>query len=235
MSEKPIKLFGGRADRYPEADDAEFAEGIARAAIKLIPFVGGATNDVLNLVLAPAIVRRRDEWFKELAEDLDKLDKEVKGLKERLSQNEPFVSAVIQATRIALSTHQQEKRQMLRYALLKIATGKGPDEELQQVFLNAIEEFSVSHVKVLNVLANCTQELIQRGLWNSGHPNSIPAYRNVIALLLPELRTHESLVVSILIDLRNRGFSKLADLDVPFPNQGMVTNLGAEFLRFVSS
>lgn len=233
MADKPIKLFASRAERYPQADGADITEATARAGLDLIPVLGGPINEILSLVLAPAIARRRDEWFKELADAVDRLETKVEGLKERLNRNEAFVSATIQATRIAVSTHQREKREMLRNALLKIAEGKGPNDELQQVFLNAVEVFSVSHVKVLKVLWNCTQDLIRRGLWNPAHPGSIPSYRNVIALLLPELKAHETLVVSILTDLRNRGFSKLTDLDVPFPNQGMVTNVGIEFLRFV--
>lgn len=234
MPEEPIKLFASRAERYPEADAADIAEAGARAGLNLIPLVGGAVSDLFSVVLAPSLARRRDEWFKELAKGLDTLEKQAEGFKiENLVQNEAFVSATIQATRIAIGTHQREKREMLRNALLKVAIGKGPDEELQQVYWNAIEAYSPSHVKVLKALRNCTQELIEKGQYRPSHPSSVPCYRNVLALLIPELKAHENLVVSVLTDLRNRGFSKLAGLDVPFPSEGMVTALGNEFLKFV--
>jgi hypothetical protein len=54
--------------------------------------------------------------------------------------------------RIVVATHQEEKRKYLRNALLNIAIGKGLDEIKQQIFLNAIEDFSPAHVKALDII-----------------------------------------------------------------------------------
>jgi hypothetical protein len=174
MPEDPIKLFSKRSERYPEADEADTIQGGARAALAVIPVIGGTITEVLSIVLAPAVSRRRDEWFKELANGLDRLEETVEGFwVEDLVSNDAFVSAAIQATRVAAVTHQKEKRECLRNALLNLALGKTPGEELQHVFINAIDAFTASHVKVLNVLRNAAGFLTEHGLWTAASPHGI--------------------------------------------------------------
>lgn len=234
MAEDPIKLFATRAERYPEPTEADTAQALARAGIAAIPVIGGPINQILSLVLSPAVGRRRDEWFKELADGLDQMEKKIVGFKvEKLADNEVFVSATIQATLIAIGTHQREKREYLRNALLNIAKGITSDEIKQQVFLNAIEAFTPTHIKALNVI------------WRGGglnigwDKNSIPmmqrTYGAAIEILAPEVKGQTSLIGAVLGDLRNRGLSNLAGPDLAFPQGGTITNLGIEFLNFVLS
>jgi hypothetical protein len=132
---------------------------------------------------------------------------------------------------IAIGTHQREKREYLRNALLNIANGITSDEFKQQFFLNVIEAFTPAHVKTLNVL------------WRGGglkirwDENSIPimrrTYRAAIEISTPELKGQLSLIGGVLADLRSRGFSSLADPELAFPQGGTITNLGIEFLNFV--
>jgi hypothetical protein len=234
MAEDPIKLFATRAERYPEPTEADTAQAMAKAGIAAIPVIGGPINQVLSLVLTPAVGRRRDEWLKELAHALDQMEKKVAGFRiEKLADNEAFVSATIQATLIAIGTHQREKREYLRNALLNVAKGITSDETKQQVFLNAIEAFTPTHIKALNVI------------WRGGglnigwDKNSIPmtqrTYGAAIEILAPEVKGQTSLIGAVLADLRNRGFSNLGGPDLAFPQGGIVTNLGIEFLNFVLS
>jgi hypothetical protein len=73
---------------------------------------------------------------------------------EKLLENHTFLSAVFQATRVAGGTHLSEKRAMLRNAMVNIAVGDAPDEDLQHIFLNLIDQRTVSHVKVLKFIKN---------------------------------------------------------------------------------
>jgi len=185
-------------------------------------------------VLTPAVTRRRDEWFKELADALDQLEKKIEGFKvAKLADNEAFVSATIQATRIAIGTHQREKCEYLRNALLNIAKGITSDEIKQQIFLNAIEAFTPAHIKALNVIWR------GGGLKISWDENSIPImqrnYGAAIEILAPEVKGQTSLIGAVLGDLRNRGLSNLGGPDLAFPQGGIITNLGVEFLNFVLS
>jgi hypothetical protein len=234
MAEDPIRLFATRAERYPQPTEVDIAQGTARTALAAIPIIGGSITEFLSMVLAPNVARRRDEWLKELADALDEIESKVEGFSvESLAQNDAFVSATIQATHIAMETHQQEKREYLRNALLNIAVGKGLDEVKQQIFLNAIEAFSPAHVKALNVIWRGPALTIP---WDA---RAIPIprrnYGAAIGLVAPELDGDVSVIDAILADLRNRGFSKLGGQELSFPQGGIITGLGAAFLNFVLS
>jgi hypothetical protein len=147
MAEDPTKLFATRAERYPEPTEADTA-GNREGRDRRDSSHGGPINQVLSLVLAPAVGRRRDEWLKELSDALDQMEKNVAGFRvEKLADNEAFVSATIQGTLIAIGTHQREKREYLRNALMNIAKGITSDKIKQPVFLNAIEASPPAHIK----------------------------------------------------------------------------------------
>lgn len=202
-----------------------------RAGLAAIPIVGGPTNEVLSLILTPALQRRRDEWHKDLADVVEELEKRFSGFDPRsLGENEAFISATIQATRIAASTHQKEKREMLRNALLNIAVGKGPNEGLQQIFLNAIDAFTCSHVKVLDFLWR-QHNILAESSRDSREP--VSNYGHAINIGLPELRKVAGLLEPILNDLKLRGFSDVSSPRDAFPRNPAITNLGIEFLHFI--
>jgi hypothetical protein len=234
MAEDPIKLFATRAERFPEQTGADTAQAIGRAGIAAVPFIGGPINELLPLVFAPAVTRRRDEWFEELADDLDELKKKVEGFKiETLADNPAFVSATIQATVIATRTHQHEKRKYLRNALVNIAQGNTSDEMKQQFFLNAIEAFTPAHIKALNVMWRAASLNVN---WDE-HSIPIPQrnYGAAIGILAPEVKGQANIIEAIFADLKTRAFSNITDPRAHFPQAGTITNLGIEFLNFVLS
>ncbi len=223
MSESIQKLFTTRAEQYPEPTQADIALGTGRAALAAIPFVGGSITEVLALVLAPAISRRRDTWLKELADALDELERRVEGFRvENLAQHEAFVSATIQAIRAAISTHQQEKLEALRNAVLNVALSKTVDEEKQIFFLNLIETFSATHLQILRLFAN---------------PGTFPAPRR------EELRARRALTDPMVNDLNNQGLlidprpfvARTRESPESLTIQGWsLSPLGSEFLLFIA-
>lgn len=225
MADDPIKLFAGRAERYPQPGPADTVQVAARAALSAVPVLGGPIAELISLVLSPVVQRRRDGWFKELADAVDGMEKKIEGFNiESLAQNEAFVSATIQATRIAVATHNREKREMLRNVLMKIALGQGPEEDLQQVFLSAIEAFTSSHIRVLDFF------------WNANRVLGVPVrnYGQAIQHALPDLAGHLDFVQHIMSDLKNKGFSNFGSPDTAYPQFPAITNLGISFLQFVS-
>lgn len=237
MAEDPIKLFATRAERYPEPTDADVALGAGRAALAAIPFVGGSITEVLSLVLAPAVARRRDTWFKELAGVLEDAERKIDGFSvENLTQNEAFVSAVIEATRSAISTHKDEKRDALRNGLLNIALRRSTDEDRQQTFLRYIDELTVWHIRILVLFQNPPKYLVAKGLGTSYYMGSAS---QVLEDVYPELRGKRELYDQIAADLNAGGMVAGASfLHGMMTAQGMVskrtTPLGDEFLAFIA-
>jgi hypothetical protein len=241
MAEQPIKLFTTHSDRYPQPDISDKAQGVARAAVAAIPLVGGSINELVSVVLAPSIERRRDTWLKELADSVEALKTRVHDFSiEGLNKNDAFVSATIQATRIAIGTHLKEKHEMLRAALLNIAHGKGPDDDPRQMYLNSIEVFSISHINVLKFLQAASAEINNRAIWDAKYPGT-ETVGEAIEFLHPEMKGQDDLLQAIITDLKNRGFSAVSrpSAAVPPANASssvgpLITGMGIEFLTFIS-
>jgi hypothetical protein len=81
MFDPPQKLFQSKAERYPQATGADVAEGLLRAALASIPKYGGSINELLSLVLEPAVSRRREQWLKGLADSIETIQSGVGGLR----------------------------------------------------------------------------------------------------------------------------------------------------------
>lgn len=108
-----------RVPKRPTNTKAEAALEGAKVLVAGVPVVGGSVAELLELLLGPAVTRRRDEWLRRLADVLNDLTDRLEGFDPRsLSQNEPFVTAVVQATIIAIKTHDQEKLRSLGNALV---------------------------------------------------------------------------------------------------------------------
>jgi hypothetical protein len=231
MTEDPIKLLARRSQRFPQADDGDTLRAAIERGIEQVPVFGPATSFVMSRFWVPGATRRLEEWLKEFADDFDRHCKSCSV--ENLVQDEAFISASIQAARIAVGTHRKEKREYLRNALLNIAIGKAPDEVKQQMFLNAIEAFTPAHVQALDLIWRAGGVTIP---WDG---NSIAlrqrTYGTAVGLLVPEVAGQPSLIGAIFADLRNRGFSTLGGPDQSFPQGGLMTNLGVEFMTFVMS
>ncbi|MEX1013876.1 MAG: hypothetical protein WDZ80_01830, partial [Candidatus Paceibacterota bacterium] len=68
---------------------------------------------------------------------------------QELEANEEFVSALLNATPVAIKTHQKEKVRALKNALINIGNPDDEDFEMSQQFIRYIDELSVMHLKVL--------------------------------------------------------------------------------------
>ena len=147
---------------------------LPRAALSAIPSLGGPLAELFDLVISPALVRRRDEWFKELADVVDNLEQRSDDLTlETLVNDEHFVSAVIQTTRTAVSTHESEKRIMLRNALLNSVVNPCTVADMENLFFSLIDSFSVSHIKILKFMWSGVGDLNKAEMGSLWTPTSI--------------------------------------------------------------
>jgi hypothetical protein len=237
MAEPPIKLFSSRSERYPEPNGSDLALGAARAAVAAVPIVGGSATEMLSMVLAPSLARRRDQWFKEIAQALEQLEAKVDGFRiDNLSENEAFVSAIIEASKTAVATHQREKHEVLRNAMLNIALQCATDEDQQQIFLRYIAELTIWHIRFLAFFQAPQVKLAAKGVktnYLSGGGS------DVLEDYYPELQGKREFCDQIAADLDARGLIGGRNfLHSMMSAQGMVakrtTPLADQFLAFIS-
>lgn len=134
--------------KTPDFDEVKFVG--AKALASLIPGLG----ELFGLLSSP-VAQRRDAWLEDLARCLHDLEEKVaKFHLDDLEHNEKFVSATLQATQAAMKTHQREKREALRNAVLNVALGHEPETDRQTLFLSLIDRFTVLHLAVLRAFAD---------------------------------------------------------------------------------
>jgi len=215
MKDEPNKL--------PQPQTGDYVHGIVRAGLSAIPGIGSPAAEIFALILAPPLTKRRDEWLQDLYADLKKLEERVGGFKiENLVENEAFISATLQASQIAIRTHQEEKRQALRNALINIVLGRSLDEETQLFFLGLIDAFTVTHLEILRLFSD---------------RSAFPAQRRT------ELQNRRSLTDPIVLDLSLRGLledprpyaARVRDsIDSLLVGTWSLSELGRKFLNFIS-
>jgi hypothetical protein len=136
----------------PKQTAGDVVHAVVKGAISgiPIPIAGGVAAEIFGLVLAPPLSKRRDAWFQSLAERL----KGVEARLESLGENPAFVTTVLQATQIALRTHQEEKLEALRNAVVNSTSGQVLEDDKRAVFLNLVDTFTPTHLRIVKYFQN---------------------------------------------------------------------------------
>jgi hypothetical protein len=211
-----------------------------KIVVSSIPVVGGPASELIGAIAAPIMNKRRDAWFETVGEMVEELGQRIHALEpEQLMQNDVFVTAVAHATQIALRTHQSEKLEALRNAVLNSALPGAPEDDLQLIFLNLVDTSTPTHLRILRFLDDPMA-------WMELHGPTPPAGAagtgmNLIAYAFPELNIYESVYRVIPGELNNRGLlDPCWDEMFTFRNSGSfggtrTSPLGKAFLAFSTS
>jgi hypothetical protein len=134
----------------PKKSAADVAYTVAKAAVSAVPVAGGPAAELLGIIFGPSLEKRREKWLEQLADAVKEVQGKVAELTpEKLSQNEAFISTALRATEIAVRTHQEEKLEALRNAVVSAALPDAPNETLQQIFLNHVDSLTPWHMRIL--------------------------------------------------------------------------------------
>ena len=154
--------------RKPLPSNPELADhrtAVIKGALGAIPVLGNVFAEELGLLLAPPLTQRRDAWLEDLARRLKDLEGRIDGFRfEDLASNEQFVSATVQATQAAVKTHQKEKLEALRNAVMNVALDNKPQDAHQAVFLDLVDRFTPLHLKLLRFFQDPDGHIKSRGV-----------------------------------------------------------------------
>ena len=225
-------------DNPPERTAGDTVHAVVKSIASAVPTAGGPLSVLLETLFAPPVERRKEKWFKQLAEVVSQLEQRVADLTaEKLSQNENFVTVALQATQIALRNHHEEKLSALRGAVLHAGLPNGPDEHLQLMFLQFVDELTPTHLAMLAVFNGPVRWMelhhIQNPGWGMGGVSS------VIEHCFPALRGKREVYEQVTRDLQARGLIHQGQfLNVTMTGTGMVesrtTEIGKAFIAYVS-
>jgi hypothetical protein len=129
---------------------AGFGASISAVNPLLAAMIGGPSVELFAAIFASPMEKRRDRWIAELYGRLIVLEQSL----EDLANNEVLISAFIQSSQVAMKTHQQEKLDALRNAVVNVALDIDIDESIQQWCISQIEFFTPTHIRLLVFLDN---------------------------------------------------------------------------------
>ncbi len=223
----------------PATSKGDVAQEIVKAAISATPVVGGPAAEIFGMVIVPPLQRRQAAWMEEVAEGLKQLEGKVEGFKiEKLKENEQFVSTVLTATQAAIRTHQQEKREALRNAVLNVAVGSGLDQDAEAIFLSLIDRYTAWHLRILRLFQNP----LELGAAKGQRPDNYyigGSRARLLEAYYPDMLGQRQFYDITVSDLHAQGLLDIQDLQTMVTAQGMfqkvTTDWGDRFLKFITS
>ncbi len=223
---------------------------IAKVGLSTVPIVGSAASELFSAIIAPPISKRREKWIEMIAQGLKELEKQIQGFKlENLSENEAFVTMLLNATQSALLTHQREKLEALRNVVLNSAIPSQHEEAIHSIFLHFVDSLTPWHLKILSIFGDPPEfeefEKLSHELkrlfyaYPHFHLSSVP---NDITGAFDEFNGREDLINRMIQDLASRDLLDLAAMDTShhmatqagIPS-ARITDFGKQFLDFIRS
>jgi hypothetical protein len=159
---------------------------------------------LFETVFSAPLEKRKEKWMQELAEAITQLQQIVGDLTpESLAENEAFITMAIQASGIAMRSHQQIKLDALRNAVINLALPTSIDEDEQMAFIHLVDQFTPSHLRLLALLNNPHKWMTQNG--GPAFRDSFSSVWAVIAHCMPGLIDREDTVPNLVRDLQTGG------------------------------
>lgn len=222
----------------PIAGKADLLYTIKKAIIASVPYVGGAAAEFYARYFLSPLEQRRDKWFEFIAEGLRALEKEVENFKiEDCTKKEEFITAVMNASLIAVRNHQQEKINALRNAILNSVLPDAPDEDSQHIFLSFIDELTPTHLVILEFFDGPKKHASIKGI--EFPRGGLLSRATVLEHCFPGLKGKAQTYNPIMRDLFVRGLVPGDSIGATGTAEGMygpfITARGKEFLKYISS
>jgi hypothetical protein len=215
----------------------EIVERIVEAALGSVPVAGAALAVTFVTTLCWRLEERREKWFTELAGGVEELRQRMDGLSlESLADSDLFTDAVVMATRTVEHTHQAEKIEALRNAVLNSVAPGAADADTQAIMLTLVDRFTPSHLRLVTLWDDPPAWFASRGL-PLPEAGMITSRTVTVEAGLPEMGGRKDFYLLIADELRAGGMltAQLAgNVQPPSLMSRLTTDFGRQFVRFIS-
>lgn len=189
---------------YPQENKQDISKKFIKGGIASIPIpiLSGIAAEIFDMVVMPSVSKRREEWLESLGKAFQELESKIDGFSiESLQGNEAFVSMLLQISHVAMRTHQEEKLKMLQNAVLNAAMPDAPDESEQQVFINIAAEFTIWHIKVLQLFTQGKMPTLDLQSKNWKKDSALDETWSTVCSKYPAIEPYFELFLTIIEDL----------------------------------
>lgn len=227
--------------KKPKRKTSDIIHSVVKTSLSVCTV--GIGGELFSWLVTPSLEKRRDKWVESIAQRLEGLEKKVKGFKiENLCENESFISTLMHASQAAIRSHQKQKLEALQNTVLNAAMPNALEEDLQLMFLNFVDSFTLLHLRMLKILNDYKARRPQNRhtgvriefVLKSEQSTVLPGHK-----VCPDLWERKKYYNQALIDLRIRGLAEIRMTDQADFLEKIVyaqpTELGKEFLNFIAS
>lgn len=219
----------------PKASKGDIAHSTAKAALGAVPFAGTLLVEVFEKFITAPLSKRREQWMAEIGQAVSDLESKYKIPFDQLQENDAFVDIVLEASQIALKASSERKREALKNAILNSALPSSPDDALNRMFLNFIENFTDWHLKFLDVLEDPKGYLSKNNLMLGSI--MMGSLSNLIFTAFPELEGKNDFCDLILSDLHDNKLVGINSMKGMMSADGITakrtTEIGDIFLGYI--
>lgn len=202
----------------------------------MVPIVGSPVAVAFAVAMGWTYNKRMTAWLDGLAEAVDDLQNQMDApiSFEDLADDPVFVDAVVHATRVAQATHQEEKLEALRNAVLNSTQVGAPELDVQARFFRFIDQFTATHLVMLRFLRDPAAWFDERGI---DKPDIMGGRSYILERGIPEFADRRDWYDLIAGDVQSAGLAS-PNLHVVMTNSGVwgpgLTQLGQQFVQFVT-
>jgi hypothetical protein len=220
----------------PKPGKGDVAHSLVKGAIEAVPYIGSMASAAFSALITPPLDKRKQKWTEAVGAAIEEL--RTCGIDIEALRDDPrFVDAVLQASRIALTTSQQEKLAALQNAIRNSASREAPDIERQHLFLNLVDRFTGWHLRFLDLFDDPRAWYARHDRPCPEHARSSCALAGILNGVFPELQSEKDLREHLWLDLQNNGLIRRIGLENSLADGGafnqQTTAMGREFVQFV--
>jgi hypothetical protein len=228
----------GHMQKPPEKSTArELTEQAVIGAAGMVPIVGSPVAVAFAVAMGWSYNKRMRAWLEDLAEAVSQLQEAADEplTFEDLANNDVFTDAVVNASRAAQATHQEEKLRALKNGVLHSIGPDAPSSDEQARVVRLIEDFTPAHLRLLSFLADPGAAFDAAGIPRPSYFQGSPS--QLLEDGMPEFRGQRDWYELLAADLGaasllSRGLGGLMTSSGLW--QSSTSAMGMRFLRFVS-
>ncbi len=135
---------------YPEKEFKDTITEWVDAGIAGIPVIGGSAAKIFGIMITPRIEEKKEQFLRDVASYIAMLSREYEELKiENLRNNDTFIKLIIEITQKAYLTSDNDKRKLLRNAIVQGTLSKDLSEIKINEYSNSLDWINYFHLKIL--------------------------------------------------------------------------------------
>lgn len=221
------------APKPPQAPSTtrQLLEAVGRAAASAVPLAGGALVEVFTYATTYGRQRRLDVWMEEVVDVLQRHGVQIA----ELGDSDGYLDAIGPATRAAIETASEEKRQALTAAVLNATLETDLDADERAILLGLIVRLTPTHLRLLRILDDPDTALDAVG--QRRRDFYVASRSQMVGQVAPDLVARSDLLAQV-ADALEREMLARPNLSTMMSSGGIYerssTDLGRRLLHFVT-